>query len=196
MKVIGAIFRVIFNRWVLLAIGLLALALVVWWVFPTISISNFRPYEQEWVRIIQIAFIVLTPVARWAWRYVKARRANAALASGLLQASPAAGFHSSASTDEATQLRQRFEEALGLLRKLRFGVERPSIWMRMRALGSQQYLYNLPWYVFIGAPGAAPATATGGSPTRRCSSTRPGATRHSRATGMWTPLPGRAFSSY
>ena len=68
MKVIGAIFRVIFNRWVLLAIGLLALALVVWWVFPTISISNFRPYEQEWVRIIQIAFIVLTPVARWACR--------------------------------------------------------------------------------------------------------------------------------
>ena len=159
MKVIGAIFRVIFNRWVLLAIGLLALALVVWWVFPTISISNFRPYEQEWVRIIQIAFIVLTPVARWAWRYVKARRANAALASGLLQASPAAGFHSSASTDEATQLRQRFEEALGLLRKLRFGVERPSIWMRMRALGSQQYLYNLPWYVFIGAPGAGKTTA-------------------------------------
>jgi len=159
MKVIGAIFRVIFNRWVLLAIGLLALALVVWWVFPTISISNFRPYEQEWVRIIQIAFIVLTPVARWAWRYFKARRANAALASGLLQASPAAGFHSSASTDEATQLRQRFEEALGLLRKLRFGVERPSIWMRMRALGSQQYLYNLPWYVFIGAPGAGKTTA-------------------------------------
>ena len=159
MKVIGAIFRVIFNRWVLLAIGLLALALVVWWVFPTISISNFRPYEQEWVRIIQIAFIVLTPVARWAWRYVKARRANAALASGLLQASPAAGFHSSPSTDEATQLRQRFEEALGLLRKLRFGVERPSIWMRMRALGSQQYLYNLPWYVFIGAPGAGKTTA-------------------------------------
>ncbi len=159
MKVIGAIFRAIFNRWVLLVIGLLALAVVVWWVFPTISISNFRPYEQEWVRIIQIAFIVLTPVARWAWRYVKARRANAALASGLLQASPAAGFQSSASADEATQLRQRFEEALGLLRKLRFGVERPSIWMRMRALGSQQYLYNLPWYVFIGAPGAGKTTA-------------------------------------
>src|SRR6267378_5469151 len=159
MKAIGAIFRVIFNRWVLLAIGLLALALVVWWVGPTISISNFHPYEQEWVRIIQIAFIVLTPVARWAWRYAKARRANAALASGLLQTSPAAGFQSSASADESTQLRQRFEEALGLLRKLRFGVERPSIWMRIRALGSQQYLYNLPWYVFIGAPGAGKTTA-------------------------------------
>jgi type VI secretion system protein ImpL len=144
---------------VLLVIGLLALAVVVWWVFPTISISNFRPYEQEWVRIIQIAFIVLTPVARWAWRYAKARRANAALASGLLQTSSAAGFQSSASADESTQLRQRFEEALGLLRKLRFGVERPSIWMRIRALGSQQYLYNLPWYVFIGAPGAGKTTA-------------------------------------
>ena len=159
MKAIGAIFKLIFNRWVLLAIGILALALVVWWIFPTISISNFRPYEQEWVRVIQIAFIVLTPVARWAWRYYKARRANAALATGLLQAAPAPGLSSSASADESAQLRQRFEEALGLLKKLRFGVERPSLWMRLRAFGSQQYLYNLPWYVFIGAPGAGKTTA-------------------------------------
>ena len=159
MKIVTTILKLIFNRWVLLGIGILALALLVWWIGPTISISNFRPYEQEWVRILQIAFIVLTPVARWAWRYVKARRANAALTSGLLQSMPAGGLQSSASAAEATQLRQRFEEALGLLRKLRFGVERPSFWARMRTLGSQQYLYNLPWYVFIGAPGAGKTTA-------------------------------------
>ena len=64
-----------------------------------------------------------------------------------------------ASAAEATQLRQRFEEALDLLKKLRFGVDRPSLWTRIRALGSQQYLYNLPWYVFIGAPGAGKTTA-------------------------------------
>jgi type VI secretion system protein ImpL len=146
--------RLIFNRWALTVVGLVAISLLVWWVGPTISISNFYPYEAEWVRWIQIAVIVLVPVGRAVARAVKARRANAALATGLLQA-PAAGVQTrpDASVEELAQLRQRFEQALGLLRKLRFGAEKPSLWARLRSLGSQQYLYGLPWYVFIGAPG-------------------------------------------
>jgi len=158
VKIIGSILKLIFNRWVLLGIGILALALLVWWIGPTISISNFHPYEQESVRWIQIAFIVLTPVARWGWQRIKAKRANAALTTGLLQP-PAGEARPSASAEEAKQLRQRFEEALDLLKKLRFGVDRPSLWTRIRSLGSQQFLYNLPWYVFIGAPGAGKTTA-------------------------------------
>jgi type VI secretion system protein ImpL len=159
MKIVVTILKLIFNRWVLLGVVVIALALLVWLIGPTISISNFRPYEQESVRWIQIAFIVLTPVAKWAWGYFRAKRANAALTTGLLQPSAADPARPSASAAEATQLRQRFEEALDLLKKLRFGVDRPSLWTRIRALGSQQYLYNLPWYVFIGAPGAGKTTA-------------------------------------
>ena len=158
MSIAVTVLKLIFNRWVLLGIGILALALLVWWIGPTISISNFRPYEQEYVRWIQIAFIVLTPVVRWAWRYFRAKRANAALTDGLLQPPPAEA-QPSASAEEAKLLRQRFEEALDLLKKLRFGDDRPSLWTRLRSLGSQQYLYNLPWYVFIGAPGAGKTTA-------------------------------------
>src|SRR5437867_1771296 len=158
VKIIGSILKLIFNRWVLLGVGILALALLVRWIGPTISISNFHPYEQESVRWIQIAFIVLTPVARWGWQRIKAKRANAALTTGLLQP-PAGEARPSASAEEAKQLRQRFEEALDLLKKLRFGVDRPSLWTRIRSLGSQQFLYNLPWYVFIGAPGAGKTTA-------------------------------------
>ena len=112
------------------------------------------------MRWIQIAVIVLVPVGRAVARAVKARRANAALATGLLQAPPAgAETRSNASAEELAQLRQRFEQALGLLRKLRFGTEKPSLWARLRSLGSQQYLYGLPWYVFIGAPGSGKTTA-------------------------------------
>jgi type VI secretion system protein ImpL len=157
VSIVVKILKLIFNRWVFLAIGILALALLVWLIGPTISISSFRPYEQEWVRIIQIAFIVLAPVVRWGWRHIRAKRANAALTKGLLQ--PPAEARPSASAEEAKQLSQRFEEALDLLKKLRFGVDHPSLWTRIRALGSQQYLYNLPWYVFIGAPGAGKTTA-------------------------------------
>jgi type VI secretion system protein ImpL len=158
MKLVGTIFKLIFSYWVLLAVGLLALALLVWWGGPTISISNFRPFESETVRWIQIAIIGLSPVARAGWRFLKARRANAALTTGLLQP-PAADARPDATAEEAAHLRQRFEEALGLLRKLRFGTERPSLWARIGALGSQQHLYNLPWYAFIGAPGAGKTTA-------------------------------------
>jgi type VI secretion system protein ImpL len=158
VKIVVTILKLIFNRWVLLGVGILALALLVWWIGPTISISNFRPYEQESVRWVQITFIVLTPVVRWLWQRYRAKRADKTLTDGLLQP-PAADAPPSASAEEAKQLRQRFEEALGLLKKLRFGVDRPSLWTRIRALGSQQYLYNLPWYVFIGAPGAGKTTA-------------------------------------
>lgn len=157
MKVVLGVFKLIFNRWVLLVIGIVALAMIVWWVGPTISISNFRPFESETVRWFQIAFIVMAPAARAGWRWYKARKGNAAIADGLLKASAPTG--PDAKSEEATQLRQRFEEALGLLKQIRFGAERPSLWKRLSTLGSQQHLYNLPWYAFIGAPGAGKTTA-------------------------------------
>ena len=149
--------RLIFNRWVLIAIGLVTVAVLIWWVGPTISISNFYPLESEWARL---ALMVLPPTGWLVWKAVKARRANAALTSGLLQPTPArVEARPDASAEEVAQLRQRFEQALGLLRKIRFGTEKPSLWARVRSLGSQQYLYDLPWYVFIGAPGAGKTTA-------------------------------------
>src|SRR5262245_62222698 len=151
MKAVLGIFKLIFNRWLLLAIGIVALAMIVWWVGPTISISNFRPFESETVRWFQIAFIVAAPVVRAGWRWYKARKGNAAIADGLLKASAPAG--PDAKSEEATQLRQRFEEALGLLKQMRFGAERPSLWKRLSTLGSQQQLYNLSWYVFVEGSG-------------------------------------------
>ena len=111
--------RLIFNRWVLLGIGLLAGALLIWWVGPEISISNFRPFETETVRWIQIAILVLTPVGRITWKLFKARRASAALIDGLVQQPARTEAQKDPAAPEVTQLRQRFEEAVGLLRKRR-----------------------------------------------------------------------------
>src|SRR5262249_4758384 len=157
VKVVLGVFKLIFSRWMLLAIGILALAMLVWWIGPTVSISNFRPYESALVRCFQIELIALSPVVRTGWRWYKGEKGNAAIADGLLKAPAPVG--PDAKSEEATQLRQRFEEALGLLKQIRFGAERPTLWTRLRTLGSQQHLYNLPWYVFIGAPGAGKTTA-------------------------------------
>src|SRR5262245_23456871 len=135
--------RLIFNRWTLGAVGLLTAGILIWWVGPLVAIKNFYPFESEWVRWIQIAILVLTPIGRWTLRFVKARRANAALMSGLLQpaATPAPAADPAAA--DVAQLRQRLEEAVGLLRRRHFGSARPSLWARVRSLGSQQYLYDL-----------------------------------------------------
>jgi hypothetical protein len=39
MKIVTTILKLIFNRWVLLGVVVLALALLVWLIGPTISIS-------------------------------------------------------------------------------------------------------------------------------------------------------------
>jgi type VI secretion system protein ImpL len=160
MRVARLIVRLIFNRWTLLAVGLVAIGLVIWWVGPIIAFNDVRPFEAEWVRWLQIACLILIPVVKWTWGTVKARRANAALTRGLLGSAPArAEAKSDPSAEEVAHLRQRFEEALGLLRRRRLGGGKPSVWARARALGSRQHLYDLPWYVFIGAPGAGKTTA-------------------------------------
>ncbi|MET0851600.1 MAG: type VI secretion system membrane subunit TssM, partial [Candidatus Rokuibacteriota bacterium] len=145
----------LFRRWLLILILLIALALLVWWVGPTVAINNFHPFESETIRWIQIALLFLTPAVKMSWTYFRKRKADAALADGLVkqeaQPDPARG--------EVAQLRQRFEEALALLRKRRFGTDRPSLWTRLGAMGSKQFLYDLPWYVFIGAPGSGKTTA-------------------------------------
>jgi len=152
--------RMVFNRWVLGTIAVVAFAMIIWWGFPAIAINNIHPFESETIRWIQIAALVLTPVARIGWRFVKARRANAALMGGLIQQlPPTADVRPDAAAGEVAQLRQRFEEAMALLRKRSSGSEKPSLWTRIRSLGSQQYLYDLPWYVFIGAPGSGKTTA-------------------------------------
>ena len=156
----------IFNRWVLGIIAIVAFAVIIWWGFPTIAINNMHPFESETIRWIQIAILVLAPVARIGWRFAKARSANAALIDGLVHkvlpaadARPAAVAEPDPAAGEVGQLRQRFEEAMALLRKRSASEEKSSLWTRIKSLGSRQYLYDLPWYVFIGAPGSGKTTA-------------------------------------
>src|SRR5690606_37546033 len=58
--------------------------------------------------------------------------------------------------DEMRELTHRFDEALDLLKKARFSDARRPAWMQRF---SRQYIYQLPWYVFIGAPGSGKTTA-------------------------------------
>jgi type VI secretion system protein ImpL len=154
---------------VLTAIVVLAVALLIWWVGPLIAVGDFRPLESELIRWILIGITAVWPVARWAWRRWRARRASKILEAGLVAPAP---LRPDASAGEVAQLSQRFQEAIALLRKRQQGAEKPSLLGRIRTVGSQQYLYDLPWYVFIGAPGSGKTTALVNSGLRFPLSTR------------------------
>ena len=59
----------------------------------------------------------------------------------------------SATQEEVAALTQRFEEAVAVLKKVRLSAagKKPGL-ADMVSLSGRQFLYQLPWYIFIGAP--------------------------------------------
>jgi type VI secretion system protein ImpL len=145
MKKIG---ELVFNRWVLGGFVVLALSLVVLLVGDAIAFFDHRPLETllaRWLLVLLVMLIwVVWEVVR-AWRI---RRANQTMLQGIAGAD-ADAESSARSAQEIAALQARFKEAMGVLRKARF----------TGRAGEKQYLYQLPWYVFIGAPGSGKTTA-------------------------------------
>ena len=123
------------SRWALSLLGTALLAAIVWF---------FGPLLAALTPVAVRAGIILLMLLAWAganllidWR----RRArDAALAKGVAEADPSAV----ASAEEVAALRERLAQSMDLLR---------------RARGTRGYLYEQPWYVIIGPPGAGKTTA-------------------------------------
>lgn len=136
-----------FLRWLLSPVvigtlGLLLLSALVWWAFPLIPIGSSHPFDGLWTRVITLLLLWGLWLGWLAWGVVQRKRTHAALVKGL-----SAG--GAATQREAEVLAQRFEEAMAKLRASAGGsLFRPG-----------SYLYELPWYMFIGAPGAGKTTA-------------------------------------
>ena len=65
-------------------------------------------------------------------------------------------LHATASAEEVALLTERLKEALHALKRARIGGSK----LGSRLAGrSSRYLYQLPWYMFIGPPGAGKTTA-------------------------------------
>ena len=147
----------IFNGWVLAILGLLAISLLIWIVGPMIGIGDARPLESATVRLIVIGVIVLLYVLQKLWKAWAARRTNSAVVNQMLAEAPKGGGGDAASAELAT-INERFQKALTTLKQARFAGNR-GLWSSASARVGQRYLYELPWYVIIGAPGSGKTTA-------------------------------------
>ncbi len=148
-----AILRLVFNRWTLLAVLLLALSLAIWFGGPLLQFNQHPVLESESSRWAAIGAIVGATLLVAAWNAWRARRGNSAVVDKLV-AAPAPGPIESA---DMQAVRERFAKALQLLRRVRFGGG--GVLEGWRARMGGRYLYELPWYVIIGAPGSGKTTA-------------------------------------
>lgn len=144
----------IFNRWVLGAVLLTALILVIWLVGPLVAVGEWRPLDSDRSRWITTGVLLLIVAVLVAWRIWQARRSNEAVVNQLV-AAPAGEAKASEESPDLAAVRQRFHDAMGTLRKARFGGAQGGLAARM----SGRYLYELPWYMIIGAPGSGKTTA-------------------------------------
>lgn len=152
------LFSLIFSRYLFITLGLIALGLAIWYLGPLFAFANYRPLEPVKVRVWIIIGILVLLLLRLLLKVWKKQRMNARLIDavmGMREAKPAGPEDPSrAAIDE---LRSNFERALGQLKKTRFGGKKDG--GGLMAQFSQKYLYQIPWYVFIGAPGSGKTTA-------------------------------------
>ena len=151
----GRILGLIFNRWTLLLLLLLAALAVLWIIGPLVAVGNWRPLDTLGARWIATGVLVGLVVAVVAWKLVSARLGNRKVVDQLA-AAPSGPTESA----DMAAVRTRFTEALGTLRTARFGpAASGGWWSRLKARLGGRYLYELPWYLIIGAPGSGKTTA-------------------------------------
>lgn len=127
------------GRRFLSLIWVAALAVVIWFYGPSLAMGEWRPLEPAFHRLVAIGVLF----GLWAvWMIVsvwRARRADKAMIDDVAQADPEAERRA-----EVDVLATRLKDAMGVLRRAtrkRFG-----------------YVYELPWYMIVGAPGSGKTT--------------------------------------
>ena len=142
------------KRWISGALTVLALAVLVWFGGPLLGLGARRPLDSEGSR----AGLILLLLALWlgaeGWRVWRERRQAQSLVDGL----SAAAQISARSAEEAQLLSQRFAAALAKLKQVTPKVAARN-GMRRSLTSGAGVLYQLPWYVFIGAPGSGKTTS-------------------------------------
>jgi type VI secretion system protein ImpL len=128
------------KGWLWLLLALLLISLIIWFAGPYFSFADYSPLESVTARLIAIVLVVVLWGVRALLRELKAARASSLLVKEVVRQQDPADARASA---DARQLQQRFEEAVEALQKSRT---------------NRTSLYDLPWYIIIGPPGAGKTT--------------------------------------
>jgi type VI secretion system protein ImpL len=134
-----ALFGFLKRPAVIAAIGFLLLFLFIWFAGPYFAFADWRPLGSVWARLVLFALCVGIWAGLRLWRRVRSGQKSDQLFKAVAkQTDPRA------QSPDVAALRERFDEATALLKK---------------GGGTGRSLYDLPWYVIVGAPGSGKTTA-------------------------------------
>ncbi|WP_301005792.1 type VI secretion system membrane subunit TssM [Mesorhizobium sp.] len=126
-------------RWMLKIFSLLALAgfsAAVWYAGPLIRFADTRPLGSVWLRATIIGASVALLALFYGVRFWQGRKAQRALEKAIAR--------SDERSDDVQVLEARMSEAIATLKQ---------------SSGKRNFLYDIPWYIIIGPPGAGKTTA-------------------------------------
>ena len=145
------LFSWLFTRWVLSLLGVLLLSLLVWFEGPLFAFNGWEPLAPSNVRWCLILLLLAIWAGYFVWQAIAATLANRRLMASLAPVDDAVGRvapQQPEALQEQALLAKRMQQAIAVLRKAAPG----------KTLWRGQYLYQLPWYMFVGAPGSGKTT--------------------------------------
>ena len=115
-------------------VALLGLAAAIWIAGPLIGFADSRPLASPWTRAAIVALVLIATAGSYAVGFLRRRRAEQSIEAAIEKTDGS----------DAQLLETRMREAIATLK---------------RSSGKRNFLYEIPWYVIIGPPGAGKTTA-------------------------------------
>ncbi len=128
-------------RRVFLTLGLIALVLLVWFGGPLLAIAEWKPLGSVLARVVFLLLVLVVYLSVRLWRVRRQRRDNEKVVTEMM----AGNDQDELLKEEMNTQRTNLRKALALMKQWKPG--------RFRSV------YELPWYMIIGAPGSGKSTA-------------------------------------
>jgi type VI secretion system protein ImpL len=117
--------------------GLASISMMIWTLGPLVEIGGYRPLQNYLIRDAVILIVMAAAATGAGLQFYRRRTSSAQLAEGIGSAA--------ANESDAVVLKEKMKDALATLKKA--------------GGGKGDHLYDLPWYLLIGPPGAGKTTA-------------------------------------
>jgi type VI secretion system protein ImpL len=122
----------------------LILSLTLWFLGGFLGFGDARPFDSVLGRLVGLAVLWILALFVILIILLTSKKKDESLVEDMASVAETVGVEDEVVTAELGEMRDKLREAMTKLRKSKFG---------------RQHLYQLPWYVIIGPPGAGKTTA-------------------------------------
>ena len=131
------------NKWVITILVIAAVVALIWFGGPLVSIASVKPLESEVARLATLFVLAMIWALYNFFQKSKANKNNKRLVESMVEQPLEEDEHEKLSREEVSALRDRMKQALSILEKNKL---------------NGKNIYQLPWFVMIGPPGAGKTT--------------------------------------